>query len=112
LIAGFTIGGTTAKTVLIRAIGPTLAAFGVTGTLADPRLQLFAGTTLIRENDNWGGEPQLTAVGNAVGAFKLDEAASKDAVLLVTLPPGSYTAQVSGISNSTGIALIEVYDVP
>lgn len=112
LIAGFAIGGTTAKTVLIRAVGPTLAGFGVTGTLADPRLQLFSGTTMIRENDNWGGDTQLTTVGSSVGAFALADGASKDAVLLLTLPPGSYSAQVSGVSNTTGIALVEVYEIP
>ena len=112
LIAGFAIGGTTAKTVLIRAIGPGLTQFGVTGILTDPRLQLFSGTTQLRENDNWGREAQLTMVGNSVGAFALSEPGSRDAVMLVTLPPGSYTAQVSGMNNGTGIALVEVYDVP
>ncbi len=112
LIAGFAIGGTTAKTVLIRAIGPTLGTFGVTGTLADPVLQLFSGTTVVRQNDNWGGDAQLTAVGNSVGAFQIADAASRDAILLVTLPPGSYTAQVSGNASGTGVALVELYDVP
>jgi hypothetical protein len=112
LIAGFAIGGITAKTVLIRAIGPTLGAFGVTGTLVDPRLQLFSGSTVLRENDNWGGDAQLSAAGTAVGAFALADLASRDAVLLLTLPPGSYTAQVSGVNNTSGIALVEVYEVP
>ncbi|MES2695272.1 MAG: hypothetical protein V4773_17485 [Verrucomicrobiota bacterium] len=112
LIAGFVVGGTTAKTVLIRAIGPALGAFGVTGVLADPRLQLFAGTTLIRENDNWGGDAQLTAVGTSVGAFGIADAGSRDAVLLLTLAPGNYTAQVAGIGNGTGVALVEIYEVP
>jgi hypothetical protein len=87
LIAGFAISGTMNKTVLIRAIGPGLAPFGVTGTLADPRLQLFAGTSVLRENDNWGGDAQLTAVGDSVGAFRLADGASRDAVLLLTLAP-------------------------
>lgn len=112
LIAGFVVGGTTAKTVLIRAIGPTLADFGVTGALADPRLQLFSGTTLLRENNDWGGDAQLTTVGGSVGAFALANATSKDAVLLVTLAPGSYTAQVAGADGGTGVALVEVYEVP
>ncbi len=67
---------------------------------------------MIRENDNWGGDPQLTTVGASVGAFALADAASKDAVLLVTLPPGTYSAQVSGVANTGGIALVEVYEVP
>jgi hypothetical protein len=112
LFAGFVIGGTTAKTVLVRAVGPGLAAFGVPGTLIDPKMQLFSGATVIRENDDWGGDPQLAATSSAVGAFALPTAASKDAVLLVTLPPGSYTAQVSGVNNTTGVALVEVYEVP
>ena len=112
LIAGFVVGGTTARTVLIRAIGPGLAVFGVTGTLADPRLQLFSGPVVIRENDNWGGDAQLTSVGASVGAFALSDLSSRDAMLLVTLPPGSYTAQVAGVNNGTGVALVELYEVP
>lgn len=112
LIAGFYIGGTTARTVLIRAIGPTLAVFGVTDTLADPKLQLFSGSTLVAENDNWGGDGALTTVGDSVGAFRLANATSGDAVFLATLPPGSYTAQVSGANGGTGVALVEVYEVP
>ncbi len=112
LIAGFVIGGATAKTVLIRAIGPALEGFGVSGVLADPRLQLFSGATLVRENNDWGGDAQLTAVGSAIGAFAVANGASKDAMLLVTLPPGGYTAQVSGADGGTGVALVEVYEVP
>jgi hypothetical protein len=98
--------------LLIRAVGPTLTTFGVTGVLDDPKLQLFSGATLLRENDNWGGDAQLSTVGASVGAFPLANATSKDAVLLVTLPPGSYTAQVSGLNLATGVALVEVYEVP
>ena len=112
LIAGFVVGGTTARTVLIRAIGPGLAAFGVTGTLTDPRLQLFSGPTMIRENDNWGGDAQLTAIGDSVGAFRVADVQGRDAMLLVTLAPGSYTAQVAGVGNGTGVALVELYEVP
>jgi hypothetical protein len=98
--------------VLIRAIGPTLAVFGVTDTLSDPRLRLFSGSTLVAENDNWGGQAGLTAAAAAVGAFALSNPASSDAVLLLTLPPGGYTAQVSGANNGTGVALVEVYELP
>ena len=112
LIAGFVIGGSTAKTVLIRATGPALAAFGVMGTLVDPKLSLFSGATIVRENDDWGGDAQIAGVGASVGAFAIANAASKDAVLLLTLAPGSYTAQVSGANNGTGVALVEVYEVP
>ena len=111
LITGFNIGGTTAKTLLIRAVGPTLGLFGVTGVLADPKLDLFSGSTVIQTNDNWGGTAAITAAATSVGAFALD-GGSRDAVLLVTLQPGSYTAQVSGVGNTTGVALVEIYDVP
>ena len=112
LIAGFVVGGSTSTTVLIRAIGPTLGVFGVTGTLVDPKLQLFSGATVIQENDDWGGNAQIASVSASVGAFALASATSKDAVLLVTLPPGGYTAQIIGVNNGTGVALVEVYEVP
>lgn len=111
LITGFNIGGATARRLLIRAVGPTLGVFGVEGFLADPRLDLLSGTTIIQANDNWGGTAAITTAANSVGAFALD-GASRDAVLLVTLQPGSYTAQVSGVGNTTGVALVEIYDAP
>jgi hypothetical protein len=111
LIAGFVIGGQTSKTVLIRAIGPALTDFGVPGALADPKLELFSGSTRINENDNWGGSAALASAFSSVAAFPL-ASTSRDAVLLVTLEPGSYTAQVSGVGNTTGIALVEVYEMP
>ena len=112
LTAGFVVGGTTAKTVLVRAIGPGLAQFAVGGTMPDPKLALFNGASVkIGENDNWGGAAQLTAVGNSVGAFAITTLDSKDAMLLVTLAPGSYSAQVSA-ADAGGAALVEVYEVP
>ena len=112
LTAGFVIGGTTAKTVLIRAIGPSLAMFGLADFMVDPQLGLFAGGNPIATNDNWGGEPQLAAVSGAVGAFALSSVASRDAVLVATLPPGAYTAQVTASDGGAGTALVEVYEVP
>jgi outer membrane protein assembly factor BamB len=111
LIAGFVISGNVAKQVLIRATGPALAAFGVTGTLNDPKLELFRENTLIQSNDNWGGGATLTAAFARVGAFAIGNPASSDAVILATLPPGVYTAQVSAGNSLGGVALIEVYDV-
>lgn len=111
LTAGFVVGGNTARTVLVRAIGPGLAAFGVTGTMADPQLGLFSGSNQVAANDNWGGDPQLTAAAGAVGAFGIADTASKDAILLITLAPGSYTAEVRGAGGGGG-ALVEVYEVP
>jgi hypothetical protein len=113
LTVGFAISGTTSKTVLIRATGPALAGFGVNGTLADPKLTVFVlNGPKLYDNDNWGGSPVITNAGNSVGAFPISNPSSKDAVLLVTLPPGVYTAQVTGADGGTGIALVEVYDVP
>ncbi|MBI5380932.1 MAG: hypothetical protein HZA31_03425 [Opitutae bacterium] len=64
----------------------------------------------IDENDNWGGTSRLVSAFAQTGAFSI-AAGSKDAALLVSLPPGVYTAQVSGVANTTGVALIEVYEV-
>ncbi len=108
MIAGFTIAGTGPKTVLIRAVGPTLAQFGVPGTLVDPKLEVYSGSTKINENDNWGAS--LAPTFGAVGAFGLT-AGSKDAALLVTLQPGGYTVQVSGADGGTGEAIVEIYEV-
>ncbi|MBI5769875.1 MAG: immunoglobulin domain-containing protein [Verrucomicrobia bacterium] len=111
LTAGFYVGGDTAKTVLIRAIGPGLTPLGVGGTMPDPRLALNRGSTKIAENDDWGGGAQLTTVAKSVGAFAIDDTASRDAMLLATLAPGSYNAVVSP-ANTGGIALVEIYEVP
>ncbi len=122
LTVGFTIAGSTAKTVLIRAIGPTLGEppFGVPGTVADPQLALFspASPTPLATNDNWSvpvasapNATALTAAFTSVGAFALPPN-SRDAALLTTLPPGGYSVQVTGVNNTTGAALVEVYEVP
>lgn len=112
LIAGFAIGGATARTVLIRASGPALNAFGVTGTLADPELQLFSGSTVLDSNTAWGGATPIVNAAAQVGAFAWSSATSNDSAILITLPPGPYTAQISGASGDTGVALVEVYEVP
>ncbi len=112
LIAGFVIGGATSKTVLVRASGPALAGFGVAGTLPDPQLQLYSGSTLLATNNGWGGKTEIANTAASVGAFNWANPSSRDSALLVTLPPGAYTAQVSGASNDTGVALVELYEVP
>ncbi len=109
MIAGFVVTGTEAKPMLVRAIGPGLGAFGVQGTLANPRLQIYnSAGTLIAENEDWGANPDVAAAADRVGAFRL-EAASRDAAILTTLTPGAYTAQVMA-NGGNGIALVEVYD--
>jgi len=112
MIVGFVVGGSTARTVLIRASGPALAPFGVTGTLPDPQVELDGASGVLATNSGWGGSPQLASVAASVGAFAWRNASSLDSALLVTLPPGAYTAQVSGASGDTGVALVELYEVP
>ena len=110
LIAGFVVAGTGSKQVLIRAVGPTLASFGVAGALADPQLEVLdGGGRSLGSNDNWS--PVLSSTFGRVGAFPL-LSGSRDAAALVTLTAGaSYTVKVSGVNNTTGEALIEVYEV-
>jgi len=115
LVAGFVINGRTPKTVLIRGSGPALTAFSVTGALADPMLELFDRTNRsLAANDNWCDDPTKTAAIAAAamrtGAFAFP-AGSKDTALLVTLDPGAYTVVLSGVGGTTGLALLEVYDV-
>jgi hypothetical protein len=105
-IGGFVISGG-AKQVLLRAAGPALSAFQVSGVLADPRLTLYAGSTPIGQNDDW--DPSLGATFNALGAFNW-ETGSTDAATVVTLQPGAYTVHVTG-HGATGIALFEIYTV-
>jgi hypothetical protein len=120
LIGGFSVVGTQPATVLVRGIGPALAGFGVTGYLAAPTLTVYNSSQVqVGTNTGWGNAPnntaqvlsQITATSASVGAFALP-ANSADCVLLLTLPPGSYTAEVGGVNNATGIALVEVYQVP
>jgi TonB family protein len=109
LIVGFSIGGSGAKSVLIRGIGPTLSAFGVGGVVTDPQLQLYSGSgALIDQNDDWGGSATLASAFASVGAFVLPDT-SRDAALFESLQPGSYSAQLIAASGP-GLALVECYD--
>lgn len=109
LIPGFVIGGSTPLRVLIRAVGPRLADFKVDDVLADPRLTLYQGDEVIGSNDDW--EAALAATFAKVSAFGL-RAGSKDAALVVELPPGEYTAHVQSADGAPGVALVEVYALP
>lgn len=114
LIAGFVINGNVPRKLLVRGVGPTLADFGVTGTLSDPKLEIFSGATAVATGDNWSDEPnagELVATATAVGAFAL-KSGSRDAALVLTLPAGSYSAKISGVGGTTGEALVEIYEVP
>jgi hypothetical protein len=113
LIPGFVVSGTGTMTLLIRAVGPGLGDFGVTGFLADPQITLFSGGAVVATNDNWssGASPaSLAAAAAGAGAFALAPG-SRDAALLVDLAAGSYTASVSGVGGTTGTALVEIYVV-
>jgi len=113
LIAGFAIGGTEKKTVLIRGVGPSLQQFGLDGYLENPVLSLHGANGLISENAGWASNPdqaEIQSAAQSVGAFSLSTN-SDDAVMLVELDPGLYSAIVSGGDNSTGIALVEIYEV-
>jgi outer membrane protein assembly factor BamB len=113
LIAGFVVNAG-ASTILVRGVGPGLAPFGVPGAMNDPQLQIFRDSQLVADNNDWGGSTNpaaLASTAQAVGAFALPNG-SRDAALLVTLTPGAYTAQVSGVNSTTGVALVEVYEVP
>jgi hypothetical protein len=115
LIGGIIINGSAPKRLLIRGAGPGLGTLGVSGSLAAPRLQLFnQAQAIIRENFSWqsGNDVALiTAAQAQTGAFAFAKG-SADSAILIVLPPGSYTAEVSGVGNTTGIALVEVYEVP
>ncbi len=122
-IDGFVIAGRNPKRVLIRAVGPGLGAFGVAGTLADPRLAVFSGATLVAQNDDWSvpqpvaGQPapatgaEISAAAAAAGAFALP-AGSRDAAVVLTLAPGAYSAQAAVATGAAGAALVEVYELP
>ena len=118
LIAGFVVSGNVPKRLLIRGVGPRLGAFGVTGTLVDPKVELFMSeggrSTLFASNDNWAesGVTAARAAFASVGAFDLNDATSKDAAMIVTVPTGAFTAQVSGVGGATGEALVEIYELP
>ncbi len=113
LVAGFVVEGDAPKRVLLRAIGPTLADFAVEGVLSDPKLVLRTHTEFVAENDDWAdaeNKDAVIAASTYVGAFALEEG-SADAVLLITLPPGLYTAAVEGKDGAEGAALVEVYEI-
>ena len=108
MIAGFTLAGPGRKSVLLRAVGPGLAPFGVAGLLLDPRVVVRHATGEVARNDNWSAAT-LGAAAAAVGAFPLPPD-SADAGLLLDLPGGSYTAQIEGADAGAGAALVEIYD--
>ena len=124
-VVGFSVFGTSSETVLLRGIGPALGQQGVSGALANPQLILYDKQGLVIAKDTgWGNTPQagsssVTAgiapatvqIMNSVYASSLPTN-SADCAMLVTLPPGVYTVQLSGVNGTTGVGLVEAYDVP
>ena len=112
-IPGMVIAGENARTVLVRAVGPGLAAFGVSGTLARPSLVVMAGSQSVAANAGWeisAAPAAISAAEARVGAFALQHGRA-DAALIATLRAGAWTIQVSGADGGTGIVLVEVYDL-
>jgi hypothetical protein len=116
MIGGFIVEGTRSTRVIIRALGPELIPFGIPDPLADPTLELHDSTgALIASNDNWmttiiGG----IITGDQVAAIRASGYAPDnvlESAMIVTLPPGNYTAIVRGVNSTTGIGLVEVYDL-
>jgi hypothetical protein len=116
LDGGFIVKGPEQKTVIVRAIGPELTQYGVPGALADPTLELHDGTgALIASNDNW----QTTVIGGIISSDQVTGIQNsghapgdpREAAIVATLRPGNYTAIIRGKNNTTGVALVEVYDL-
>lgn len=113
LVAGFVVGGNSPKRVLVRGVGPALSAYGVSGVLTDPAVKIYQAGAVVAENDNWQSgatASEVAAAGGSVGAFPL-AAGSRDAALIATLPPGSYSAVVNAANGGTGAGLVEVYEL-
>jgi len=108
LIGGFIITGTEPKTVVLRALGPSLGGFGVPNILADPVLRVYdSSQTLIATNDNWQSDPNHAAVeSNGLAPGNLSESATAQ-----TLAPGAYTVIVTGKDTTPGVGLVELYDL-
>lgn len=115
MVAGFVVAGEGPVKLLIRAAGPALADFGVSGILVNPRMILHnASGEEIGNNDSWhaaGNVEDLRKFSALAGAFTFPED-SNDAAMLVTLQPGVYTVQIEGVAGASGISLIELYEVP
>jgi hypothetical protein len=108
LIGGFIVGGAQSKTVVVRAIGPSLGAAGISQPLSDPTVELHnASGATIASNDNWGSDPNAAMIQSE----NLAPADPNESALQATLNPGSYTAIVRGANGASGIGLVEIYDL-
>jgi hypothetical protein len=105
MIGGFSVQGSNTENVLVRALGPTLASFGVSGALANPTLELRdVNGTLVDSNDNWKSTNQA-----AIMATGLQPPNDLESAILRILSAGNYTAIVRGVNSTSGVALVEVY---
>jgi len=116
MIGGVIVQGTQSRRVILRAIGPELTQYGVPDILADPTLELHDSTgALIASNDNW----QHTIIGGIITADQVRDIQNsghaptdpRESAIIATLQPGNYTAIVRGVNNTTGVGLVEVYDL-
>ena len=117
IVSGFVISGSSKRSVLVRAVGPTLAAFGVDDALKNLVLSVYQGERLVATNNAWAGATHAAAqevmdVFDRAGAFRFVDEASRDSALVVSLAPGAYTVQVKSGDGASGAALLEVYDLP
>ena len=116
MIGGFIVQGTQPKRVILRAIGPELSQYGVPNAMANPTLELHnANGALIASNDNW----QTTIIGGIITSDQVQDIQNsghapgdaRESAIIADLPPGNYTAIVRGVNNTTGVALVEAYDL-
>ena len=116
MIGGFIVQGTQPKRVILRAIGPELSQYGIPNAMADPTLELHnANGALIASNDNW----QTTIIGGIITSNQVQDIQNSghapgdasESAIIADLPPGNYTAIVRGVNNTTGVALVEAYDL-
>ena len=116
MIGGFIVQGAQPKSVIVRAIGPELTQYGVPSAMANPTLELHDSTgALIATNDNW----RTTIIGGIITTNQVREitasglapADGRESAIVAELPAGNYTAIVRGVDNTTGVALVEVYDL-
>jgi len=106
LISGFIVGDVGSATVVVRAIGPSLAAYGVSGVLSDPTLTIYDSSgSVIASNDNWQDDVNWLGVRKNV----LSPKDQRESALMLHLPAGAYTAIVRGANGTIGNALVEVY---
>jgi hypothetical protein len=107
MIGGFVIQGNFPQTVIVRARGPSLVPFGITNALADPTMQLVRSSdqAILATNDNWGSAANAAVI--AASGFAPSDA--NESAIYITLPPGAYTAIVSGVGGGTGVGIVEVF---